>query len=84
MITTDLDGNVTSWNKGAERTFLFTAEEAVGKHISFIYPEDQLEFLEHDVIGPLKEKGVHESEVRLRKKSGEEFHALPVAHPAEE
>lgn len=76
VITTDLDGNVTSWNKGAERMFLYTVEEAVGRHISFIYPEDQLEFLEHDVIEPLKEKGVHESEVRLRRKSGEEFYAL--------
>jgi diguanylate cyclase (GGDEF)-like protein/PAS domain S-box-containing protein len=76
VITTDLDGIVTSWNRGAERIYLYTAEEAVGRHISFIYPEDQLEFLEHDVIEPLKEKGVHESEVRLRRKSGEEFHAL--------
>lgn len=76
VITTDLDGKVISWNKGAERMFLYTVEEAVGRHISFIYPEDQLEFLEHDVIEPLKEKGVHESEVRLRRKSGEEFYAL--------
>ena len=76
VITTDLDGNVTSWNRGAERIYLYTAEEAVGRHISFIYPEDQLEFLKHDVIEPLKEKGVYESEVRLRRKSGEEFHAL--------
>jgi diguanylate cyclase (GGDEF)-like protein/PAS domain S-box-containing protein len=76
VITTDLDGKVIGWNKGAERIFLYTAEEALGRHISFIYPEDQLEFLEHDVIEPLKEKGVHESEARLRRKSGEEFHAL--------
>ncbi len=62
--------------RGLKELYLYTAEEAVGRHISFIYPEDQLEFLEHDVIGPLKEKGVHESEVRLRRKSGEEFHAL--------
>jgi len=76
VITTDLDGIVTSWNKWAERIYLYTAEEALGRHISFIYPEDQQHFLEHDVIGPLKEKGEHESEVRLRRKSGEEFHAL--------
>ena len=76
VITTDLDGNVASWNKGAEKMFSYTAEEAAGRHISFLYPEDQLEFLEHDVIGPLKEKGMHESEVRLRRKSGEEFYAV--------
>jgi diguanylate cyclase (GGDEF)-like protein/PAS domain S-box-containing protein len=76
VITTDLHGIVTSWNRGAEKIYFYSAEEAVGRHISFIYPEDQLEFLEHGVIGPLKEKGVLEREVRLRRKSGEEFHAL--------
>jgi len=76
VITTDLDGIVTSWNRGAEKIYFYSAEEAVGRHISLIYPENQLEFLEHGVIGPLKEKGVLEREVRLRRKSGEEFHAL--------
>lgn len=76
VITTDLDGNVTSWNKGAERLYLYTAEEAVGRHISFIYPQDKRHFLENEIIAPLKEKGAHESEVRLRRKSGEEFHAF--------
>lgn len=76
VITTDLDGNVTSWNKGAERIYLYTAEEAVGRHISFIYPEDQRHFLDHEIIAPLKEKGEHETEVRLIRKSGEEFHAF--------
>lgn len=76
VITTDLDGNVTSWNKGAERLYLYTAEEAVGRHISFIYPENQRHVLEQEIIAPLREKGEHESEVRLKRKSGEEFHAL--------
>lgn len=76
VITTDFAGNVTSWNRGAERMFLYTAEEAVGRHISFLYPEDQVGVLEKEVIEPLKEKGSHESEVRLKRKTGEEFHAL--------
>jgi len=76
VITTDLEGMVTSWNRGAERMFLYTAKEAEGRHISFIYPEAQAEFLEREIILPLKEKGFHESQVRLRKKSGAEFHAL--------
>lgn len=76
VITTDLAGMITSWNGGAERMFHYTAGEAIGRHISFIYPEDQVAFLEKEIIGPLKEKGALESEVRLRRKSGEEFHAL--------
>ncbi|MCI0508388.1 MAG: PAS domain S-box protein [Gammaproteobacteria bacterium] len=76
VIATDLHGYVTSWNRGSERMFGYPAEEAAGKHISFICPEDQREFLINDVINPLLEKGEHETEVRLRRQSGEEFYAL--------
>ena len=76
VITTDLEGTITSWNKGAAKSFSYTEEEALGKHISLIYPEQQASFLEHEVIGPLKKKGEHECEALLLRKSGEEFHAL--------
>jgi len=73
VISTDLEGTVTSWNRGAETMLGYTAEEALGKHISFIYPEDQHDFLQNRVIAPLQEKGHHEAEVTLRKKTGETF-----------
>jgi diguanylate cyclase (GGDEF)-like protein/PAS domain S-box-containing protein len=76
VITTDLGGTITSWNKGAARMFSYSEEEALGKHLSLIYPENQRAFLEHEVIAPLKKKGEHEVEVLLKRKSGEEFHAL--------
>ncbi|KPL01730.1 MAG: hypothetical protein AMJ73_10030, partial [candidate division Zixibacteria bacterium SM1_73] len=47
---------------------------ALGRHISFVYPEDKHEFLEQEVIKPLKEKGEREVEVRMRRKSGEDFY----------
>ncbi len=34
------DGVVTSWNRGAERLYGYSAEEAVGRHISFLLPKD--------------------------------------------
>ncbi len=75
VISTDLDGHVTSWNKGAKRLFGYSAKEALGKHISFVYPADQHQFLQQKVIKPLKKKGQHEVEVRMRRKSGEDFYA---------
>ena len=75
VVSTDLDGNVTSWNKGAERLFGYAANEAMGRHISFVYPPEEHEFLAEQVIAPLKRKGSHEVEVRMRKLSGEDFWA---------
>ena len=37
----DLDGIITSWNRGAERIYGYTPEEVVGKHISLLAPDDR-------------------------------------------
>jgi len=41
IISKTLDGVITSWNKSAERLFGYTCEEAVGRHITLIVPEDR-------------------------------------------
>jgi PAS domain S-box-containing protein len=41
IVSKSLDGFVTSWNKSAERLFGYTAEEAVGQHITLIVPADR-------------------------------------------
>lgn len=70
VISINLDGYVTSWNAGAKKMLGYSVEEALGKHISFIYPEEDSEFLEREVIAPVKTKGTHQIEVRRRTKFG--------------
>jgi diguanylate cyclase (GGDEF)-like protein/PAS domain S-box-containing protein len=41
IISTDLDGTVSSWNRGAERIYGYSAAEALGRHISFCYPQEK-------------------------------------------
>ena len=45
IITTSTEGVVLSWNGGAESLYGWTAEEAVGQHISFITPVSGLDEL---------------------------------------
>jgi diguanylate cyclase (GGDEF)-like protein/PAS domain S-box-containing protein len=41
IISESLEGVITSWNKGADQMFGYTAREAVGRHITLIIPPDR-------------------------------------------
>lgn len=68
IISKTLHGIITSWNKGAERIFGFTAEEAVGQPITIIIPPDHLDE-EPKILARLRagERIEHFETVRQRK-----------------
>ena len=68
IVSKDLDGIITSWNKGAERIFGYPAEEAVGRHVTLIIPDDRREE-EADILSRLKrgERVDHFQTIRVRK-----------------
>ncbi len=41
IITENVDGIITSWNKSAQRVFGYTAEEVIGKSITILIPPDR-------------------------------------------
>jgi PAS domain S-box-containing protein len=42
IISKSLDGIIQSWNAAAERLFGYTAEQAIGQHISLVIPPDRI------------------------------------------
>jgi len=72
VLTLDPMGYITSWNGGAERLFGYSALEAVGRNILFLYADDDASDGQPDLFA---EQGGRLMEVRRRKKSGEIFWA---------
>jgi PAS domain S-box-containing protein len=71
IVSKTLEGIITSWNKGAERIFGYTAEEAVGNPITIIIPENHLNE-EPKILARLRagERVDHFETVRQRKDGG--------------
>jgi PAS domain S-box-containing protein len=68
IVSKSLDGIITSWNKGAERVFGYTAEEAIGQPITIVIPQDRQEE-EHTILTRIRrgERIEHFETVRQRK-----------------
>src|SRR6201991_138987 len=68
IVSKTLDGIITSWNKGAERIFGYSAEEAVGQPITIIIPANHLDE-EPKILARLRagERVDHFETVRQRK-----------------
>lgn len=68
VISKTLDGIITSWNRGAERMFGYTADEVIGKSVKILIPEDHINE-ELAILARLKagERVEHYETVRRRK-----------------
>ena len=78
----DPDGNVSSWNAGAERFKGYTADEIVGQHFSrFHIPEDQARGVPAQALATARTEGKFECEGWRVRKDGSRFWASVVIDP---
>jgi PAS domain S-box-containing protein len=68
IIGKSLEGIITSWNRGAEKTYGYTAAEATGRHISMLAPPERHQEME-EILKKLRrgERVEHSNTVRVRK-----------------
>jgi PAS domain S-box-containing protein len=83
---TDLDGIVHTWNAAAARIYGHGAAEMIGAPVARLYVLDDWPHVLAQVIAPVRERGVHQAEVRCRRKDGAEIYVdlrLSLQHDAE-
>jgi PAS domain S-box-containing protein len=68
IITKNLDGRIQTWNKGAQRIFGYSAEEAIGQPVTILFPPDRYDE-EPEIIARIQRGEVveHYETIRRRK-----------------
>lgn len=70
----DASGRITTWNSGAEKIEGFTADEAIGKHISQLFPHDPNAAARYDdILRFAAEHGRYEEEGWRVRRDGTRF-----------
>ena len=67
IVSYSLDGVITSWNRGAERLYGYSAEEVIGRPVTVIIPPDRQDEMDRFAARLRRGKGVHAETVRVRK-----------------
>jgi PAS domain S-box-containing protein len=72
IVSKDLNGIITTWNKGAQKLFGYTAEEVIGNSIAILIPRDR-ENEESYIIDRIRRgEEVNHYETARRRKDGSE------------
>jgi PAS domain S-box-containing protein len=70
IVSKDIEGTILSWNAGAERLFGYPAEEAIGKPITILIPEDRIDEETTILDGIRRGEGLVDFETVRRHKDG--------------
>jgi PAS domain S-box-containing protein len=87
VLSKDLEGIVTTWNPAAERLYGYSAEEAVGRHVSFLIPDELKSDVQKILATVRRGEAIDTYETRRRRKDGVVIDVAltisPIGSPAE-
>jgi len=81
VIATDMLGNVTYWNKAAEKTYGWSTSEAIGQNIINLTPAEQSNEQAIEIMKKLSEGKTWAGEFVVKRKDGSSFPALVTDTP---
>jgi PAS domain S-box-containing protein len=82
IIVLDLDGNVTTWNTGAQNIKGYKAEEIIGRHFSVFYTKEDIDQgVPQEALKKAASEGKFEEESLRVRKDGSVFWASVVIDP---
>jgi formate hydrogenlyase transcriptional activator len=75
----DMEGRVAAWYSGAERIYSYEADETLGRHVSFLYPDaDTLQFKLREEFNRAAVQGHFGTEGWQTRKDGSRFWANAI------
>src|SRR5580704_10911271 len=80
IIGKTLDGTITSWNRGAEITFGYSADEVIGRSIRLLVPPGR-ESEESEILEALARGEVRRFETIRRRKDGTDIDVSVTTSP---
>jgi PAS domain S-box-containing protein len=81
IVSKNVDGMVTGWNRAAEQMYGYAADEAVGQSVRLIVPEDLLHEEESVLQRIRRGERVEHFETRRRRKDGSTVHVSITVSP---
>jgi PAS domain S-box-containing protein len=72
IIGIDCEGTILTWNNGARKMYGYSSEEAIGKLISIVIPQDQQEDLKF-ILENVNKSLVNKSETIRKAKDGKKI-----------
>jgi PAS domain S-box-containing protein len=79
-----LDGMIQSWNPGARLLYQYSEKDAVGSHVSFIYPPDKMNEMKYLMDKINKDESVVGFETKRLKKDGSMIDVSITVSPIKE